>query len=94
MAGEGETQCRELQLAQQLFLLQTNDAPGDKAALKAALLVDICSNGTFALSGVCLVSTCVRARAGPHARASRTHVPRARSRAAVCAVLRASGLGA
>lgn len=37
--------CREIALAQQLFLLQTPDAPGDKAALKAALLADVFSNG-------------------------------------------------
>ena len=37
--------CREIALAQQLFLLQTRDTPGDKAALKAALLADVFSNG-------------------------------------------------
>jgi len=37
--------CREIALAQQLFLLQTHDTPGDKAALKAALLADVFSQG-------------------------------------------------
>ena len=41
--------CREIALAQQLFLLQTRDAPGDKAALKAALLADVFSNGASRL---------------------------------------------
>jgi hypothetical protein len=42
--------CREIALAQQLFLLQTADTPGDKPALKAALLADIASNGAAELS--------------------------------------------
>ena len=41
--------CREIALAQQLFLLQTRDTPGDKVALKAALLADVFSNGASRL---------------------------------------------
>jgi hypothetical protein len=44
MADDGGV-CRELAIAQQLFVLQTPDVPGDKSALSAALLADVCSNG-------------------------------------------------
>ena len=75
--------CREIALAQQLFLLQTRDTPGDKTALKAALLADVFSNGTSRL--VALVRS--------PASAQRVSSPRhRRSRAAVCALLRAPGV--
>ena len=38
--------CREILLAKQLFLLQTSDVPGNKSAVKEALLADVTSNGT------------------------------------------------
>ena len=82
-AGMQDAVCREIALAQQLFLLQTRDAPGDKAALKAALLADVFSNGASRLV----------ACAPSPASAQRVSSSRyRRSRAAVCALLRAPGM--
>ena len=37
--------CAEIALAQQIFLLQSPDVPGDKAALKAALQAELFAQG-------------------------------------------------
>ena len=75
--------CREIALAQQLFLLQTRDTPGDKAALKAALLADVFSNGASRLVA------CVAGPASAHHVSSSRH---RRSRAALCLLLRTPGM--
>jgi hypothetical protein len=75
--------CREFALAQQLFLLQTRDTPGDKAALKAALLADVFSNGASRLVALACC-TAAAERVSPSRRR--------RSCAAVPALLRAPGM--
>lgn len=39
--------CAEIALAQQIFLLQSPDVPGDKAALKAALQAELFAHGAL-----------------------------------------------